>query len=136
MDKKVGRPSEYTEEVVNLALGYVSDDESVNYISYSHAIPSIVGLCRVINRARSTVYLWSADINNQFSDILPAINEFQELTTLNGSLTGELNPQIGKLVLGKHGYSDKIATELTGADGGPVETKSAIFEFIPVDSND
>ena len=32
-------------------------------------------------------------------------------------------------------YGDKIAQELTGADGGPIQTDS-VFEFIPVGSND
>ena len=129
-----GRPTNYTDEIVDIAKSYVSDDETINYLSYGHAIPSIVGLCRVLDRARSTLYLWAQDETNAFSDILSSCNEFQELTTLNGSLTGNLNPAIAKLVLGKHGYSDKADTTLSAPGGGPVQTGS-IFEFIPVDSD-
>ena len=40
-------------------------------------------------------------------------NQNQELTLLNGSLTSGLNANIAKLVLGKHGYSDKQETDIT-----------------------
>lgn len=133
---KVGRPTSYTKEIIDLSLSYVSNDETINYKSHNHAIPSIVGLCRIINRARSTLYEWAKDTDNEFSDILPQLNEFQEFSALDGTLKGDLNAHIGKLVLGKHGYSDKTATEHSGPGGGPIETKTAVFEFIPVDSDD
>ena len=97
-----GRPSTLTPEVIELAWSYVDQ-----YDEYEHAVPSVVGLCKVINRAKSTVYKWAEDDDNPFSDILRAINENQELVTFNKSLTGEYNAAIAKLLLGKHGYSDK-----------------------------
>jgi len=125
----VGRPTDYTQEIGETARAYLSDDESVNYKSYSHAIPSVVGLCRVLNRARSTVYQWAENEDHEFADILATSKEFQELVTLNGTLAGTLNPQIGKLVLGLHGYHDKQQTELSGPEGKPIET---MFNFIEV----
>jgi hypothetical protein len=96
-----GRPKTLTSEVKAKARDYINDFES-----YGHAVPSLVGLCRVINRSRQTLYNWSND-DSEFLDILEAINENQELVTLNKSLTGEYNATIAKLLLGKHGYSDK-----------------------------
>jgi len=110
----MGRPTDYTPEIGEKAIAYLSDDESVNYLSHSHAIPSIVGLCRVLNRARSTVYQWAEDKEHDFADIIASNKEFQELVTLNGTLKGTLNPVIGKLVLGKHGYHEKQDTNVTG----------------------
>ncbi len=122
-----GRPTDYTPDIGELARSYLSDDESVNYLSYKHAIPSVVGLCRVLNRARSTIYQWAEDENHDFADILATSKEFQELVTLNGTLKGTLNPQIGKLVLGLHGYHEK--KELTGAEGKDLIPTSIITQY-------
>ena len=96
-----GRPKTLTSEVKKKARDYINDFES-----YGDAVPSLVGLCRVINRSRQTLYNWSND-DSEFLDILEAINENQELVTLNKSLTGEYNATIAKLLLGKHGYTDR-----------------------------
>lgn len=108
-----GRPREYDQSVLDKSAVYLSDDDSKNYKSRGHAIPSIVGLCRVLNRARSTLYKWAGEEDKVgFSDMLAKCNEMQELVTLNGSLKNDLNAQISKLVLGKHGYHDKQDTTL------------------------
>ena len=95
------RPKTLTSEVKAKALNYIN-----NFKSYGDAVPSLVGLCRVINRSRHTLYNWAGD-DSEFLDILEAINENQELVMLNKSLTGEYNATIAKLLLGKHGYTDK-----------------------------
>ena len=97
-----GRPTTYSSELEEQAWEYIN-----NYQDHEHIIPSVVGLCHVINRARSTIYEWAKHKDKGFSDILEAVNEHQELKALNGGLTGDLNAQITKLVLGKHGYHDK-----------------------------
>ncbi len=129
---RVGRPTNYTKELGELAKEYLSDDESVNYLSYEHAIPSVVGLCRVLNRAKSTLYLWAKDEGHEFSDIIAKSNEFQEFVTLNGTLKGTLNPVIGKLVLGKHGYHEKQQTEISGPGGKPIETTSKVLNVVGI----
>jgi hypothetical protein len=111
-----GRPTEYNQEVVDAAWDYVD-----NYADHGHAVPSVVGLCKVINRGKSTLYDWAKDKDKEFSDILAAINENQELVAFNKSLTNEYNSTIAKLLLGKHGYSEKQQQEISGPDGGPVE---------------
>ena len=97
----IGRPTNLTKEVIRQAWDYVDGFEA-----HGHAVPSVVGLCKVINRSRQTLYNW-ANTDSDFLDILEAINERQELVTLNKSLTGEYNATIAKLLLGKHGYTDK-----------------------------
>jgi len=119
----MARPTNLTDEVIEKARSYVD-----NYHKYGHAVPSVVGLCKVIDRARSTVYLWASEEDNEFSDILESINENQELVTFNQALLGEYNASIAKLLLGKHGYTDK--QELGGMDGKPIETVSKIERVI------
>jgi len=125
----VGRPTEYTPELAQKARDYLSDDAEINYISHGHAIPSIVGMCRILKRGKSTLYDWAKNKDHEFSDILAESNEFQELVTINGTLRNELNAQIGKLVLGKHGYHEKTDTTLANADGTNLNTASSDIEI-------
>ncbi len=112
-----GRPTSWTEEIEQEAWKYLEEWGTV----HGHAVPSVVGLCAAIGRAKSTIYDWSNEEDKQFSDILAAIKEKQELVTFNMSLTGEYNATIAKLLLGKHGYHDKQSTELSGKDGSAIE---------------
>jgi hypothetical protein len=112
----MGRPSEYSQEIVDQAWEYIE-----NYAEHEHAVPSVVGLCSVINRGKSTLYDWAKDPEKEFSDILEAIKEKQELVTFNKALKGDYNATIAKLLLGKHGYSDKQDNVHSGPEGGPIE---------------
>jgi hypothetical protein len=98
-----GRPVEFTDELQEQAWAYIDEYKT----KHGHEFPSVVGLCAVINRGKSTIYDWAARDDNQFSDILAAIKERGELVLLNGSLRGDLNSNIAKLVLGKHGYHER-----------------------------
>ncbi len=104
-----GRPTKWSIELEQEAWEYADG----GWKDVGDAIPSVVGLCKVLNRARSTLYAWADDETKAFSDILQAINESQEHRTLNGSLTGELNAAISKLVLGKHGYQENHKVDST-----------------------
>jgi len=119
------RPVTFTDELQQKAWEYVD-----NYAEHGHAFPSVVGLCDIIKRAKSTIYDWADRDDNQFSDILEAIKEKQELVTFNKSMIGEYNPTIAKLLLGKHGYHDKQDQQLTGADGGPVKIAAYEVNFV------
>ena len=78
----------------------------------------------------------------EFSDTLGHLLNKQEKMLLAGGLATSdhadvksMNPTIVKLMLANHDYSDKTTNEHTGADGGPIETKTS-FNFIPVGKND
>lgn len=101
----MARPTSCSQAIADAAIAYAKE-----YADYDHAVPSVVGLCSVINVARSTVYDWAKDNIFGFSDILERINEEQELVTFNKSLKGEYNATIAKLLLGKHGYHERSET--------------------------
>lgn len=109
----MARPTTYTLEVVEKAYDYIE-----NYSLYGDAVPSVVGLCKVIDRSRAVIYKWAALEDNEFIDILQKINENQEHVCINKSITGEYNAAIAKLLLGKHGYSDnqKVESNITIRD--------------------
>lgn len=113
-DKKLakhpgGRPCDYSQTMLEKTKDYL-----VGYKDLGHAVPSIAGLATVLKVARSTIYEWQSDTNKkEFSDIISTILAEQEQVTLSNGLNGDFNATIAKLLLGKHGYSDKAETQTT-----------------------
>lgn len=106
----MARPSEYNDKILATANEYLETYNS----KYQHAIPSVVGLAKVLKKSRDTLYDWAKhEDKKEFSNILRQVVSDQELTLLNGGLSGEFNPAITKLVLGKHGYSEKQQVSAT-----------------------
>lgn len=97
----MGRPTKYNEQILEKAQEYL-----VNYKEYDDSVPSAVGLACALDISRSTLYAW-AEEHDEFSYILSKVNETQERKLLTGGLEGDFNSNIVKLMLGKHGYSDK-----------------------------
>ena len=113
----MGRPTDYTPEMLELAEAYIT-----GYAEHGHKMPSIVGLCQVINRATTTVYRWRDEEGKEpFKDILASLLENQQLVLFNNGLDGTYNAAITKLALGKHGYHDKVDNTQAGPDGSPVK---------------
>lgn len=110
---KVGKPTRYTNKLNKLALKYTEVYES----EYDHAIPSISGLSKVLSVPRSDLYFWSESGKGDFTRIFELIKIEQEITLISKGLKGTYNSTITKLLLCKHGYSDKQETEITGANG-------------------
>ena len=107
---KGGRPTDYTEDMLELAESYID-----GYTDHGHAMPSVVGLCKVIKRSTTTVYRWrDEEGKDRFKDILAEILENQQLVLFNNGLDSTFNAAITKLALGKHGYHDKVDTDHTG----------------------
>ena len=110
-----GRPSKYTPEIVQEARDYLE-----HYQRHGDVIPSVVGLALVLDVRRDTIHEWVKE-KPEFSDIVEKILSKQEQSLIGNGLKGKFNASITKLVLGKHGYHDKIDAEHTGKDGGPLE---------------
>lgn len=126
----MARPTDYTEDLVREAWSYAYG----GWEKEGHPFPSVVGLCKVINRSRSIIYKWAQDPNKEFLDILSHINENQELVAWEKGLTNTYNASLVKLLLGKHGYHDKQDNTHSGPDGQPIKTEST-WTVLPVKSN-
>jgi len=112
-----GRPTKYGPAIIKKARDYLENWEGTGDV-----VPSQVGLAIHCGIALSTAKVWAGDADKEkFSAIFGAIGDAQHRKLINGSLIGILNSTIAKVILTKHGYSDK--KEITGADGGPIETK-------------
>lgn len=125
-----GRLTNCTDEVIEIAQNYPDEYDT----KYDHAIPSVVGLCSVIKRSKSTVYEWAGKEGHVFTDIIKAINEKQEFVLASMGLKGLYNSTITKLLLTKHGYSDKVDTDHT-SDGKQIKNEWNIHPIKAIDAD-
>lgn len=105
----MGAPTKYSQEVLETAIDYV-----INFGDYGDEVPTIAGLAMAIKTHRDTIYDWSKqEDKKEFSDIVKILMTNQERKLVNGGLNGSMNPTIAKLLLAKHGHSDKTETDIT-----------------------
>jgi hypothetical protein len=117
-----GRPTGYSDDLVEKARQYIEGDYDT---IYRHSIPSHLGLCEALSISKTSLYKWAGEEGKEaFADILAKCNAKQHNILISKGLSGDFNASIAKLVLGKHGYHDRV--ESTGADGGPIENKWTI----------
>jgi len=107
----IGSPTKLTPELINKAAEYL-----VVFRSEGDLVPTIAGLSCYLGISRSSVYNYK-DKSADFLDILEKIEATQEKMLVNGGLSGDFNAPITKMMMTKHGYSDKQETEVTGKDG-------------------
>jgi len=113
-----GRPSKLTDDLITEAEKYVAG----GYMENAEVIPTIEGLAVKLSVARSSIYKWR-DESEQFSDILEGLMAKQAKNLFNSGLTGDFNSTITKLILTKHGYSDKLEQDHTSSDGSLKPTR-------------
>jgi hypothetical protein len=108
----MGRPSTLTQAVKDEAQWYLDG----GWRLVGDVFPSVVGLACELHVPSPRLYEWR-DLDPQFSYILSEIVELQHRILVNGGTAGKLNPAITKLVLGKHGYHEKVDSTHTSPDG-------------------
>jgi hypothetical protein len=107
-----GRPTKYCNDTLIVARDYLN-----HYEEHGDQIPSIAGLAVILGVRRETLHVWAKEEGKEvFSNILGAILAKQENVLINKGLTGDFNSAISKLVLGKHGYHEKVDSTLSGGD--------------------
>jgi len=108
-----GRPSDYTPEIVEAAWAYANG----GWQEAGDPVPSVAGLACEIGVHRETCYAWAKHEDKEFSDVLNTIAETQERNLVRGGLGGKFNGAITKMMMTKHGYSDRIEQDNTSSDG-------------------
>ncbi len=116
----VGRPTDYTPELLGKARAYLEE-----FKPESGVLPTIEGLALHLGISRQTVYAWRSEIlegtkelaKPEFTDIVERILATQAKTLIEKGLSGDFNSSITKMMLGKHGYSDKQEIEHSGSLG-------------------
>ena len=111
-----GRPTKLTKKLVEQVQQYAGGQ----YQELGHIIPSIAGLSEFLNVPRETLQRWKSEnetpLQNEFHYILEVMLSRQERLLLDSGLQGTWNSNIVKLVLGKHGYSDKFNADIKNTE--------------------
>lgn len=117
--------SDYTPEILEKAKAYLEKEV---------VFPSVADLAIHLGKARSTLYKWAKESDKkEFSDILETVLAVQEKLLIERGLTSDYNSTITKLMLTKHGYSDKQETDVT--TGGKTLTSLLGGESVQKDNS-
>jgi DNA-binding transcriptional regulator YhcF (GntR family) len=109
----MGRPTSYSDEIISKVVHYIE-----HYEELGDKIPSIAGLACELGVARETIHAWVKDPEKQeFSNIIKLMLSAQERKLANGGLDSSFNSTISKLILTKHGYSDRQELDHQSTDG-------------------
>ena len=125
-----GRPTIYEESTCDKAMAYIDscEDAEEQVISgqsekatfYQQKLrvnlPTIEGLALYLKTHRDTLYEWEKQ-HPQFSDILAYLRHKQLVMLINKGLSNDYNHSIVKVLLSKHGYTEKQETEHSGSVG-------------------
>ena len=124
--EKFGRPTKYTEQAVVIAKSYLESckdtEEQViagqgeNFVNYRTKlnvnIPTIEGLALELDVHKDTIYEWEK-IHQDFSDVVTRIRNTQAVRLVNMGLSGQYNHTVAKVLLSKHGYSEKHEQDIS-----------------------
>ena len=111
--KDMGRKSKYNEKHIEGTLEYLEIYEDLGDI-----VPTVAGLSIYLNVPKRTLYDWAAaEGREDFSHVFTKVQEMQEKKLVNGGLGGIFNPAITKMMMTKHGYSDKQEVDMSSKDG-------------------
>ena len=112
----MGRHCSYNEEHLSLARDYVN-----NWKQYG-AIPQIARLALHVGISKDCLYDWEKRPElGDFSDVCARVRMLQEGELVDGGLTRVYDSSLAKLMLMKHGYSEKQEVEHSHVGGKPVE---------------
>jgi len=117
-----GRPTKLTEELLEKAKTYLdtchaTPIKTVRGVSYVDVqLPKVASLALYIGINKDTVYEWckgDSELAQQFTDVVKEINAKQEEMLIDKGLGGLFQPKTTGMLLSKHGYSEKIETDVT-----------------------
>lgn len=143
----LGRPTDFNEQILIDAKAYIDScedeqrsvvtGESENYTKYEEKLkvklPTIEGLARHLKIHRTTVYAWQKE-HLEFSYIIEELLQKQAERLLSNGLSGDYNSTIAKVLLTKHGYTDKQEIEQKTEHSGSIGFTG--IEIIKPDAKD
>ncbi|MGA6102108.1 terminase small subunit [Psychrobacter pocilloporae] len=125
-ESNAGRKSSLTPELITKAKLYINEFREGGFV-----LPTVEGLAYYLGVARSSVYKYEGE-NSEFSDIVETVRQLQAIMLINGGLMGDFNASIAKVMMTKHGYSDKQEIDNTSSDG----SMKPVFNIVGVSPDD
>lgn len=109
-EQKVGRPTLFSEEMLQKAEQYIANctttEERVK-------LPTVQGLALHLGVDRGTIYQWEKE-HPSFFNTLEKLRQQQHNDLVDYGLSGQYNSTIAKLLLtNNHGYRDKTESTST-----------------------
>lgn len=126
---KNGRPTKYNDKMLKKAQNYLDTYKE------SMPVPTVVGLAKACEVATNTVYNWvkNGHACEKFLRIFTRVEQDQHEELIKHGLLGTFNPAITKMMLTKHGYSDRQEVDHTSSDG---TMKPTTVTIVAVDGDD
>lgn len=124
----MARPTLYSPEILEKTRQYIlncndtPENKELN-IPKQVNLPTIEGLAYEIKINKDTIYAWCRE-HEEFSDVIDDLRAKQAKSLMNNGLSGNYSPVIAKVLLTKHGYTDK--TDVT-SDGKALQGNSIVF---------
>ena len=122
---KGGRPTKYNEMMLAKAQHYLD-----NYKELGDVVPTLVGMALALDVCTNTLYNWAeAEVSEEFLSVFMRVEQMQHRVLVNNGLSGAFNPAITKMMLTKHGYSDKQEIDHSSTDGS-MASKPSIIQLV------
>lgn len=122
---KGGQPTKYNSMMLAKAQHYLD-----NYRELGDTVPTVVGVALALDVATNTIYNWvKAEVSTEFLSIFTRIEQTQCRDLINNGLNGQFNPAITKMMLTKHGYSDKQEVDHSSRDGSMSPKGRSLDDF-------
>jgi hypothetical protein len=123
----IGRPTKYTPELLEKAHEYLDRWEELG-----DYIPQLAGMALHCDISTETVQEWKKDSKkNEFSVLCARVLLMQQRVLINKGLSRKADASLSKLLLMKHGYSEKQEVDVSSSDGSMSPTR---IELVAPDS--
>lgn len=118
----MAKPTRYTPELLAKAEEYINTWESLG-----DPVPMLCGLAVHCGIVKETVSRWRKEEGKEaFNQLCARVEAEQERVLLQKGLTRQHDNSLTKLMLMRHGYSDRIEQDVKSSDGSMSPTKIEI----------
>jgi hypothetical protein len=99
---------------------------------FHHVIPNLAAMCVLLGISSFTFRQWldgdgSGEYRDRITKFYARLMDEQQAVLLAGGLSGAFNSTIAKVLLSKHGFSEKTSHEFTQGQLEDANSKPAIF---------
>lgn len=122
------KPSKYTPELIAKAKKYLTKWEDLGDV-----IPMLCSMAEYLDISLSTLYSWEKEAKEgdeskaEILEVCARVRQAQEKVLINKGLSRVSDASLSKLLLMKHGYSDRQDVNVQSEDGSmsPITAKEA-----------